>query len=1122
MKSENMNHISISLGILTLLAASATAGEFFVSPTGDDMADGATRSAAFATIGKGVDVLQPGDTLTILPGEYFESVNPKVAGTADAPITIRAERPGTVLMRGDVDVSGFEPAPGLRGVFVTKFDQRVESVAERSTGRTCVPKLSPAEVELELATYYHNAEDGFLYIHSSDSRSPDLHRLVVSVTNGCGLAFVEEGAGHHVIVDGLSFTGYSHRDYQTMHGSRTRWGIMFRNAKNATVRNCTAFLNSGGIHFLGGGEGCVVEDCYAFANNSRYVDIGNNILGWAVNEITFRDNRAEGLLPNLSRDKTERSKSDITVYSGGPDAVVENNLVINGGVMIKGGFENAVQRRNVVVGWMFYADHDKTNLEFYDKPHDSNFARANYADPLKHDYRPQSDSELRTKGPFPWLDDVYFVSPQGDDTAYGTSVELAWRTLTHAAQKTEPGDTVYVMSGEYAESLAPAHSGTAEKPIRFLRHGHDRVVLVGASNLEVGIDLRHRQHVLVRGFEVRGFAKHGVRVEGGGQIALERITVSESGEGGVLVSECNEFRLSHNLIRGNKGLRMEHSPNATLLGNVFDSEAPLTVDGASRIGLWSDHNNFVPSAPAEFALAAWQKQTGLDPNSISRKPGYEPGVWTLAANSPLIGAGPHASVIGPFLKLNTPSARPADDLRARVVTDTTATFDWWVQGGSAKAFLEWGETPECENRIELPEAYYHTASVTGLKPGGDYYYRVRTDAKGRQTVYSISKPEVPSPSLDESTALKFQTDPAGAGPREFHVATNGSDSNDGLSAKSPFRSIAHAALQVRAGDTVTVHAGVYDEPVRVRATGDADAPITFRAAPGEKVWITGSERKRSTAFNLTAVHHIIIDGFRFRDFGYPGRRVIEIQGGSNHTVRRCFYDGRAISGYTTVFIGGERSHDLLVENCVIIGGMGEGITLGRSANLTVRHCVFYLNNIRAMTVTCWDPETTFTLSHNLFCANLTQKTRVPLIRLMDLENLRADHNGFFTRIGPDDRQLLEVFNIGGKGVWIDKPGGRKGQHLRLAEARSQAGQMKNAVFANPGFSVTKELYPTSAEGFPTAETFNYQDWQWQELHRTDDGFAPLDFADFFADPDGSMGKAADGKPIGLDQAAFRQ
>lgn len=1116
---------SLVLPLLILLAAStAAADEYFVSPTGDDSATGVSRSVPFATIAKGIEVLKPGDTLTILPGEYFESVNAKITGTADAPITIRADRPGTVLIRGDVDVRGFTPAKGLRGVFVTEFDQRVESVAERSTGRTCIPKFSPEEVEMELATYYHDEQKGLLYIHSSDSRSPDLHSTVVSVTNGCGLAFVESGAGHHVIVDGLSFTGYCHRDYQTMYGSRTRWGVMFRDAKHATVRNCTAFLNSGGIHFLSGGGGCVVEDCYAFANNSRYIDIGNNILGWSVNGITFRNNRAEGLLPNLSRDKTERSKSDITVYSGGPDAIVEKNLVINGGVMIKGGFDNAVQRGNVVAGWMFYADHDETNLEFHEKPHHSEFARANYVDPLKHDYRLQSDSELRGTGPFPYRDEVYFVSPKGDDAASGTSIKQAWKTLTHAAQQAKPGDTIYVLGGNYEEqSLAPVRSGTADQPIRFLRYGHDNVLINGDSWMETGIDLRDRSHIHIRGFSLYHYASHPVRIVGGEGVRLERLTIIDDADaGGVVVEDSSDFQFRHNQIIATKspGLRLERCSNATLLGNSFGM--PVSADEQSLATLWSDYNHFSPS---EFSLEDWQKRTGLDPRSIQCDPRYEENEsWIkLASDSPLIGRGPHASVIGPFLKLNIPSARPADDLRARVVTNTTATFDWWVRGGSAKAFLEWGDKPNCENRIELPEAYYHTASITGLKPDSEYYYRVRTDAKGRRTVYATSAEATiqTGESPGDIPNSKFRTPNSPQAPREFHVATTGSDTNDGLSAGSPFRSIANAALQVRAGDTVTVHAGIYDEPIRVLATGDDDAPITFRAAPGEEVWITGSDRKRSTAFNLTAVHHIVIDGFRFRDFGYPGRRVIEIQGGSNHAVRRCLYDGRATSGYTTVFVGGERSPNLLVENCVIIGGMGEGITLGRSANLTVRHCVFYLNNIRAMTVTCWDPDTTFTLSHNLFCGNLTQKTRVPFIRLMDLENLRADHNGFFTRLGPDQRQLLEVFNIGGKPVWIDRPGGRKGKHLPLSEIQKQAGQMQNAIFANPGFRVTKELYPTSAEGFPTAETFNYQDWQQQELHRTKDGFAPLDFTDFFVDPDRPMGKAGDGKVIGLDPKAFR-
>jgi len=41
-----------------------------------------------------------------------------------------------------------------------------------------------------------------------------------------------------------------------------------------------------------------------------------------------------------------------------------------------------------------------------------------------------------------------------------------------------------------------------------------------------------------------------------------------------------------------------------------------------------------------------------------------------------------------------------------------------------------------------------------------------------------------------------------------------------------------------------------------------------------------------------------------------------------------------------------------------------------------------------------------------------------------------------------------------------------------------------------------------------------------ELRREGGKDLPIDFADFFADPKGPCGQASDGKPIGLDPAAF--
>ena len=95
--------------LLILLSTTLHAAEFFVNKQGLDSNAGTSRAAAFLTIQKGVDALQPGDTLSIGRGEYAEAVARKGLGSAEKETVIRAEIPGTVLLRGDVDAPVFRP-----------------------------------------------------------------------------------------------------------------------------------------------------------------------------------------------------------------------------------------------------------------------------------------------------------------------------------------------------------------------------------------------------------------------------------------------------------------------------------------------------------------------------------------------------------------------------------------------------------------------------------------------------------------------------------------------------------------------------------------------------------------------------------------------------------------------------------------------------------------------------------------------------------------------------------------------------------------------------------------------------------------------------------------------------
>lgn len=59
------------------------------------------------------------------------------------------------------------------------------------------------------------------------------------------------------------------------------------------------------------------------------------------------------------------------------------------------------------------------------------------------------------------------------------------------------------------------------------------------------------------------------------------------------------------------------------------------------------------------------------------------------------------------------------------------------------------------------------------------------------------------------------------------------------SAARPFGTVAAALRGAKAGDTVTLRAGVYAETVRLDLSGTADQPTVLRGAPGERAIVTG-------------------------------------------------------------------------------------------------------------------------------------------------------------------------------------------------------------------------------------------------------------------------------------------
>jgi hypothetical protein len=109
---------------------------------------------------------------------------------------------------------------------------------------------------------------------------------------------------------------------------------------------------------------------------------------------------------------------------------------------------------------------------------------------------------------------------------------------------------------------------------------------------------------------------------------------------------------------------------------------------------------------------------------------------------------------------------------------------------------------------------------------------------------------------------------------EYHVSPSGSDLSPGTFSQ-PFKTIQKAADIAIAGDSVTVHEGVYREWVNPINGGTSDVKrIVYRAAPGEEVIIKGSEIINKWNRVANGVWNVTIDNDLFGRYN-PYQQLIE-------------------------------------------------------------------------------------------------------------------------------------------------------------------------------------------------------------------------------------------------------
>jgi hypothetical protein len=140
---------------------------------------------------------------------------------------------------------------------------------------------------------------------------------------------------------------------------------------------------------------------------------------------------------------------------------------------------------------------------------------------------------------------------------------------------------------------------------------------------------------------------------------------------------------------------------------------------------------------------------------------------------------------------------------------------------------------------------------------------------------------LPNPAIATITAVS-QADPTAFatatvtllahtnGGNTYYVATSGNDGNSGSSG-SPWKTVQHAADTAKAGDTVLVHGGVFNEHVSFTKSGSSSGGyITFASAPGELATLDGTgldiPQNMWGLATFTNASYVVLEGFEIRNY----------------------------------------------------------------------------------------------------------------------------------------------------------------------------------------------------------------------------------------------------------------
>ena len=1113
---------AVGLSLAASVSGVMDAAEYFVGKQGADTNNGLTRTTAFLTVQKGVDTLQPGDTLTIGPGEYPENVRRDNLGSPEKDTLIRAEIPGTVLLRGDVSAPEFKKVDGYRFVYAAAFEELPQAVLEHDTLHILEKRTSPPDIEFEPGTFCYDTAQKKLFISSSDMQEPGRHYYTVAVNAKSGF-YLEKPT--RVIIEGLAATGFYRSAQKGLNWARDyEWGILLNLPDRCVVRGCITYLNAGGIATVDGPKN-TVEDCVSYANYCQNHAPGGNIMMYGGSNLTdnvvrncrvYKSNNwgikyygsfaGPCLLDNniaweIGGSRVGGEAADYQIKGRGADKFgLAKNCVGLGRVF------NVMNVNNcLIAGDNYYRWEMTTSVDNIILRSETGLNRdIEFADPANMDFRLQGDSRFRKavphgkdRGPYPYRENIFYLGQKGDDNNEGLSTGNAWKTLARAFKNLKPGDTLYILEGTYPADITLGAGKAGREKIYIRGRAQDIVVITGKLEVEKSAGIE---------FERLQFAG-SVNLQKSSQIGFKNCSFFGAGDG-LRTDGVNDLRVTHAVFAG-VPLELKNTTGIYLSGNIYaNKDAPaIRLDAASSV-LYSDYNCYQDSNKcwlADNAVISFPDlQKKHDRYSQTAVPELvtENGIPCLANAHLFAGRGPLGTSQGIYSEFEQSNLRLAGPF-VHSVSETTANIEWWMSK-SATCDLAWGDTPEMTNVVKnLNCGLFASFSLTGLKPGKAYHVKITSAVPANND--GVIKDSGISPG---KASMTFTTATADK-PTVYYVAPDGDDGKSGLAREQAWRTVSHAADKAKAGDTVLIAGGTYREGVKIRTTGDENQPLTFKTMSGEKVVFNGDDRSLAHAFIVSVKKHCRFDGFYF--VNYNGT-IFNLQQSDHIQVSRCFHDGRG-AGYAGGIMNAQNCADLLVKNCVIMNGFGGMSTIG-CPDLRLENNVFLRNLITAITPVN-EPDQKMYFNKNIFTDGLPIKVTAPIMEVGKVESLVEKDNCYYLRV-PDSEKKMFMF-YGGESYarcarafgWTTNfakpPVFADLTRINLQEYHKQFGETGSFV-ANPIFKGALGMKTEDKDGhslFLPDQLISKQDLDFPDLFATEPkvvekgiGLVPDDFKDF--------------------------